>query len=669
MKFLSTADLIIISGYLLLTLVVGLAMTRKASQNLDEYYLGGRSLPWYLLGMAGMVSWFDLTGTMMITSFLYMLGPRGLFIEFRGGVALILPFMMAFTAKWHRRSGCMTAAEWMTYRFGHNRAAGWMRLITAIMWVVLSIGMLAYLIRGTTLFMGQFLPYPPMLVTALLIGFCAIYTMLSGFYGVVLTDLVQGLIIIAASFVIGWIAFHATPNIAALGELAERVTGNPLWTSSMPPVHTPMPRGYEMYESLLMFALFYLLRNVVGGLGTGAESRYFGARNDRECSLQSMMQGLLIAFRWPLMISFAILGLLLVDRYFERPESVEAAAAIIHRHYPDTPPAFWHDVTAGIASEPATAAPGVVAELEAVLGSGWVDKLPLVSVHGTVNPEQILPAVLLHSVPAGLRGFFLVAMLAAMMSTLTGTVNQAAAMMVRDIYQDRWRPQAGNRELIFASYGSTLLVLVLAFWMGVHAHSINDIWGWLSMSLSVSMFAPQVLRLYWWRCNGWGVVGGSLFGGIGALAQRFFLPGLVEWMQLLVMMGLSFGGTIVISLLTSPTSLDTLRHFYRTTKPFGLWGPLRAEMPAPERTAMAREHRNDILAVPFIMLAQVSLFLLAMQFVIRSWTALACTGALFLIGFAGTYRYWWKNLPPASNPGTELAEKFTAPAGAPHPPA
>jgi hypothetical protein len=153
------------------------------------------------------------------------------------------------------------------------------------------------------------------------------------------------------------------------------------------------------------------------------------------------------------------------------------------------------------------------------------------------------------------------------------------------------------------------------------------------------------------------VVGGSLFGGIGALAQRFLVPGLVEWLQLLVMMGLSFGGTIVISLLTSPTSRDTLRHFYRTTKPFGAWGPLRDEMPAPERAAMAREHRNDILAVPFIMLSQVSLFLITMQFIIRSWTALAWTGALLAIGLAGTYRYWWKNLAPADNPGTELAEK------------
>ena len=63
-----------------------------------------------LLGMAGMASWFDLTGTMIITSFLYMLGPKGLFIEFRGGAVLILAFLICYTGKWNRRSGCMTGA-------------------------------------------------------------------------------------------------------------------------------------------------------------------------------------------------------------------------------------------------------------------------------------------------------------------------------------------------------------------------------------------------------------------------------------------------------------------------------------------------------------------------------------------------------------------------------
>ena len=105
MHSLSVLDYSIIVGYLALSLFAGVLMTRKASGSLEHYFLGGRSLPWYLLGIAGMAVWFDLTGTMIITSFLYLLGPRGLYIEFRGGAVLVLAFLLAYAGKWHRRSG------------------------------------------------------------------------------------------------------------------------------------------------------------------------------------------------------------------------------------------------------------------------------------------------------------------------------------------------------------------------------------------------------------------------------------------------------------------------------------------------------------------------------------------------------------------------------------
>ena len=369
----------------------------------------------------------------------------------------------------------------------------------------------------------------------------------------------------------------------------------------------------------------------------------------------SALQGVTIAMRWPLMISFAVMGLVLVDKFFPQQGAVAQATAAIHRVQPGLTAAHWHDFTAEVANNPANAPAGLVAELEKVLGPDWRTKLPLVGVHGNVNPEQILPAVLLNSVPTGLRGFILVAMLAAMMSTLTGTVNQTAALMVCDIYQNRLRPKASNRELLAASYGSLVLQLVAGFWMGVNARSINDLWGWIVMSLTAGTLAPQMLRLYWWRCNSWGVVGGTVIGGAGALVQRVVAPGMIEWRQFLLMTALSFGATIVCSLCTAPTPVGTLRKFYRTTRPFGAWGPLRDELPAETRAAWGREHRNDVFSLPFIMVAQVALFLLTMQAVIHAWSGFAATLAIFLVALAGVYRFWWRNLPPADNPGTARA--------------
>ena len=652
MHALSFIDYSIILGYLAISLCMGMIMTRRASSSLDHYFLGGHSLPWWLLGIAGMANWFDLTGTMIITSFLYMMGPRGLFVEFRGGAVLILAFLLCYAGKWHRRSGCMTGAEWMTYRFGEGKAAEGLRLLCAVLGIINTVMLLAYLIRGTSLFLGMFFPFPPMMTTLVLITVTTLYTMSAGFYGVVLTDLVQGVIVMISCVIISFMAWHMVPSLGHLAETAKLVTGNPFWTESHPAWHTPMPAGYEDYQPLIMIASFYLLRNVLYGMGAGAEPRYFGAKSDRDCGLQSFLQGVMVMFRWPLMIGFAVMGIYLVHSIFPDTAVTHQVATAIHNQYPKTEAPFWHDLTADIINSPARHPAALMKTIQSHLGPDWRGKLPLVGFNGSINPEQILPAVLLNQMPIGLRGILVVAMFAAMMSCKNGMVNAASAFFVKDIYQNFLRPKAPNRELIYASYASTLGIVIVGFYLGVTATSINKLWGWIIMGLGAGSLAPAMLRFYWWRCNAWGSLGGNLAGVVGALVQFNFAPQMPEWEQFVIMTCLSFAGTVVVSLLTAPTPMETLAPFYRTTRPFGFWKPLENEIQGEAKVAMRREHRNDILAVPFALLWQVTIFLLPMQLVIKSYTAFLCTLPLFLVSAVGMYQFWWKALPPRDEPGT-----------------
>lgn len=642
MHTFTTLDYGIIAGYLGLTLVLGLVMSRKASSSLDHYYLGGRRMPWYLLGVMGMTTWFDLTGTMIITSFLYMLGPRGLFIEFRGGAVLILAFMLVYTGKWHRRSGCMTGAEWGIYRFGDNPVAQTMRVIGAVMTVITIIMMTAYLVRGASLFLGIFFPFPPLYTTMALVALAALYTMSSGFYGVVLTDLIQGIIIVITCLIVGYMAWSHVPDAATLAATALQVTGNPEWTHSLPAWHTPMPPGYEAYSPVILMATFYLLRHAIGGLGTGGEARYFGARSDRDCGLQSFQQAILTGLRWPLMAGFAVLGIYFVSANYPDVSLVKVAADAIHANYPGVTAANWHDLTSNIINHPDAHPAALVQGLQSLFGAEWQHKLPLIGFHGTINPEQILPAVLLNMIPAGLKGVIIVAMFAALMSTQTGMVNGASAYFVKDIYQAFLRRSASTRELLIASYSIVLFIVITGFYLGVAATSINDLWGWIIMSLMAGQLAPGVLRLYWWRCNAWGSVGGSVLGAIGAISQRILCPEMGEISQFLFTAGLSFAGTIITSLVTAPTPMPVLRNFYRTTRPFGFWGPLKNEVTGEARSAMDHENRNDIIAVPFTLLWQVTLFLLPMQLVTKTYTAFWGTLPLFLLGAGGMYFFWWR---------------------------
>ncbi|MEO0453911.1 MAG: sodium:solute symporter [Verrucomicrobiota bacterium] len=655
---LSLIDTVIIVVYLMITMGVGLYMTKQASKSLDHYFLGGRSLPWYFLGMAGMAMWFDLTGTMIITAFLYMLGPQGLFVEFRGGAVLILAFLICYTGKWHRRSGCMTGAEWIAYRFGIGAEAKWMRVFKAASTFLITIVLLAYLVRGTSLFVGVFIPYSPMVVTGIVLGSCAVYTMMAGFYGVVLTDVVQGAIVLVSCVIVSIMAFMMVPDVGFISELAESVTGNKSWAASIPKWQTEMPTGYEDYEFLIWIAFFYLLRNVMYGPGTGDENRYFGAKSDRDCGLQSMLQGVTVAFRWPMMMGFAIMGLFLISTLFPDMSKTVDAVDAIKQYHPESVESkgMWNELTTSIVNSPEKQDPALIKSLEESLGEEWRKRLVVVGFEGGVNPEQILPAVLLNSIPSGLRGLLIVAMLAAMMSTLTGEVNKTSAQFVKDIYKVSIRKKAGNKELIAAAYLSTAFIVIASFVVGIYADSIDEIWKWFLMGLTAGSIGPYVLRLYWWRCNAWGQIGGTVIGGIAAVVQYAIYPELGQVPLFIIMTGISIIGTVALSYMTPATPMPILLNFYKTTRPFGWWGPLKAKIDPEEHQLWEKEHRNDIISVPLVMTAQVTIFLLPMQLMIKAYSSFFMTLPIFLISAAGVYWFWWRNLPSKENPGTDRAD-------------
>ena len=261
MRALSNWDYVIIIVYFVVLIGIGQWLRHRASSSMDDYFLGGRRVPWWLLGVSGMAAWLDMTGTMLITSFLFMLGPRGLFVEFRGGAGLILVFLLLWQGKWHRRSGCMTLAEWMIFRFGDNWGGRFARMMAVISTVIFILGILAYSFLGAGLFLSMFFPFAPWICALFLLIVTIIYTVEAGFYGVVVADVFQMAIVAVATIYISVTAFMKIGSVDSFSKMATEVTGNSSWMSSLPSVHTVMPAGYEAYNGLLVISLFYLVKN------------------------------------------------------------------------------------------------------------------------------------------------------------------------------------------------------------------------------------------------------------------------------------------------------------------------------------------------------------------------------------------------------------------------
>ena len=666
MGSLNSIDYGVIIFYLGFLIAMGFYLKNKASQSLEDYFLGGRKLPWWALGITGMAQFLDITGTMIIVSFLYMLGPRGLFIEFRGGAVLILTVMLLWSGKWHRRSRCITNAEWMVYRFGDGFGGQFARTVQAIAGIVSTLGMLAYLVKGVGLFLSMFFPFTPLQCSLIMIGVATLYTVISGFYGVVYTDLFQSLIILGAVIGITTMAILKLGSSEELVALSQEVTGNSGWITSKLSWETQMPKGYEMYRHLMIFAMFYLMRNIFFGMGSGGEPKYFGARNDRECGTLTFLWTWLMMFRWPMMMSFAILGLFLVKDIFPDQSVLTQAAELIKAHFPDIEQSRWADITAGIKLNPENYSPQLVDGLKAILQDDWQNKLQMLSFEGTVNPERILPAVILFNIPTGCRGLILVALLAASMSTFDFIVNMTAGFFTRDVYQRYIRPKAGNKELIYATWIFIVALVGTGFLFGYSVKSINEIWDWFIMALGGGLVVGMTLRFYWWRFNGAAFAIGTAIGMIGAVLIRVVTNNLAEdaqymfagidlvWFlvdprgQFLLTMAIGFAGSIFGTYVTKPTDRKVLEHFYQTTRPFGWWKPLKDCLPEDVQQRMKKEHFYDVLSLPFAIVWQVTLFLLPMQLIIRSWNAFFITLVIFAISLVGLYFFWYRQLPEAN---------------------
>jgi Na+/proline symporter len=656
MRTLNILDYVAIVSYVLALLVIGIYLKRRASKSLEDYFLAGRKMPWWALGISGMAQSFDLTGTMVITSFLFLLGPRGIYIEgFRCAAGIMLVIALLWGGKWHRRSQCMTGAEWLIFRFGDGLGGRFAALSAAIAAVIVGIGMISYLAKGVGLFLAMFLPFSPFTCSIMLFIVATFYTMISGFYGVVFADILQSSIVIVGVIIIATLAIIKVPDGASLSALAYKVTNNADWLNALPSWNTSMPQGYETYQCLTLFALLYLFRNVVGGLSMGGEPRYFAARSDRDCGIQTFFTINLLSTRWLFAMALAVLGVYLVSDIFSSQSQCAEAAAMIKAQHGLVNKAQWGDLLSHIVNRPDLYSKELISGLQSNLGNAWQSKLQLISYEGTINPEQILPAVISSSIPMGLRGLMVVVMIAASMSACEWIINMTTAFFTRDIYSRYIRCGAADKELVYASWIFSVFLVTCGFLMAYTAKNINDIWGWICMGLGIGPAAASILRLYWWRINGAGFAIGTVVGLVAALIQRAFFPGLGEIMQFVVLSIVGLFATVVGTYLTKPTDVNVVKNFYCKTRPFGFWGPFKKYLADDVRIGMQREHRNDLLAMPFTLLWHISLLFIPMLFIVRNFKVLAADIVLCLAGLAGMYLFWYRNLPPVAAEEPETA--------------
>jgi Na+/proline symporter len=589
-------DIAIIAAYVVIVIVAGLWLSRKASKNLESYFLGGRTLPWYMLGVSNASGMFDISGTMLMVYWLFVYGLKSVWIPWLWPVFNQI-FLMVYLSVWMRRSGVMTGAEWIRFRFGDSRGAQLAHFIVVLFAIVNVIGFLAYGFIGIGKFAATFLPWQlstdpewnTNLYGLIISALTTLYVVKGGMFSVVFTEVFQFVVMTIGCLGVGFIAMQQV-SPEALNEAlpagwrdiwpAWRLDID--WSSILPAANSKIMNqdGWQMFGALfsLMLVKGYL-QSMAGPAPNYDMQRILSTRTPREAALMSwFVNVVLLVPRYMLITGLTVLALV-----------------------------FFTDELRGMGEE--------------------------------VDFELVLPLAMKHFVPVGLFGVLIAALLAAFMSTYAATVNAAPAYIVNDIYKRYINPNAPEKTYVWMSYATSVAVVVVGTAIGFMTGRLNDIVKWLTFALYGGYTAANLLKWHWWRFNSYGYFWGML-AGMGAAGGVYLL----EYLQLIsaTIWGLpkeaitfpaiflvSLAGCIVGSLATPADDIGVLKNFYLKVRPWGFWGPVHNLVAAGQPGIAANnDFGRDMVNIVVGIAWQTALTAVGIYIVLEDWRACGYAAAV-----------------------------------------
>lgn len=610
---LQTIDLLIMAAYLITMLVIGWVLRKKARQNKENYLLGGKSLPWYMLGLSDASDMFDISGTMWMVSLCFVYGMKSIWIPWLWPVFNQV-FLMMFLSRWLRRSNATTGAEWLAGRFGISGTGVKASHAVVVAFALLScLGFMAYGFVGLGKFMQIFIPwdiiqsclpftvpeaYVPHFLGIVFTLFTMFYSILGGMHSIVLGDVIKYSIMTIACIgiaVIAMIHLHGTDVTVPEGWV------NPFfgwelnldWSNIISDANTKIENdGFSLFGIFFMMMLFKgIFASLAGPAPNYDMQKVLSTRSPAEASKMSgFVSIILLPIRYSMIIGLTVLALL----HFNQ-----------------------------ISGEVQTA--------------------------GGTDFETILPAAINSFLPTGLLGLTVTGLLGAFMGTFSGTLNAGQAYIVNDIYLKYINPSASNKKIISMNYLAGLVVVITGIVLGSFVKDVNTILQWIVSGLYGGYIVANVLKWYWWRFNANGFFWGMLAGIVPAIALAVLKSfGLITGLDLYywpIFFVLSIIGSVVGTYAAPPADMQTLISFYKTVRPWGFWKPVHNEIIKTDaRFTGNKNFKINMFNVVLGMIGQLCLTILPMYIVLWLKLPLLITILTLMVIILILKKTWWNRL-------------------------
>lgn len=538
-------DWSLIAMYIVVAFSIGVYFSRRASQNIEEFFVAGRHLPWWLAGTSIVATSFAADTPLAVAGFIRSHGIYRNWIWWNalmGGMLCVF-----FYARLWRRAGILTDAEFIELRYDGKAASvlrGFMAVFYGVLkncvtmgWVMLAMAKICEVMLG----------WPKVLSITILLLIAFGYTVLSGFWGVVMTDLVQFIMAMTGSITLAGLILYKMGGPTGMVEQVSATPGVSLQVFDMVP-DLSTAGNMAMISFLVMISLQWW----AGGQGGGyMVQRLFSTKNEHHSMLAAL---------W---FNFA--------NYILRP---------------------WPWIIVGLASLaffPATP------NNTLVLAPALLDD---VAYRIYMDPELAYPQMMIQFLPIGLKGLMVASLLAAFMSTMDTHLNWGASYLVNDLYKRFIKDDADEHHYVWVARWSMFLLMCLAGITAWQFQTIEGAWIYIIVLTSGVGFV-QLLRWYWWRVNAWAelsalvgsflIANGNLWAkglaSLGLLSQASLAQVAVFYsremfpIRMAVLIALCTTIWVLVAYLTPSTSMAHLERFYRRVRPGGWWAEVAVRCP------------------------------------------------------------------------------------------
>jgi solute:Na+ symporter, SSS family len=517
---LTALDWSFVALYFLLNLGIGFYYKSRAGSGVEEFFLSGRNVPWWLAGLSMVATTFAADTPLVVTGLVATKGIAGNWLWWNM-VASGMMTVFLYARLW-RRSGVTTDLEFCELRYSGGAASTlrWLRALylgipincIILGWVNLAMVKILGLVLGLD-------KDDALLAVLALIVFTSFISTLSGLWGVLVTDAFQFFVKMGMVIVLAWSSVSAVGGIDALmaklrvldaARAAKGGSGSVLDFS--PDLNSAwMPAlSFFVFIGVSWWASWY--PGAEPGGGGYVAQRMFSAKDERHSLMATLFFN--------------------VAHYALRP---------------------WPWILTALAS--------------------------MVLYPDLADPESGYVRVMMDHLPSWLRGLMLAAFAAAYMSTIATQLNWGASYLVNDVYRRFLNPNADEKALVRVSQAATILLTVLSIVVTYNMESITGAWE-LMLSIGAGTGLVYLLRWYWWRINAWSEVAAMATALIVTILLRtttsFNSSNPEDFAKmLLITVAVTTVSWLAVTFLTRPESNEVLINFYRRTHPsLGGWRPI-----------------------------------------------------------------------------------------------